>query len=61
MIIALASLFAACGAADDKNEYENYPTYDTTNTTNHLNDSTTNDMRSEGELRHNIDSDGDGQ
>ena len=53
-------LLAGCGAQDDKNEAENYPTYDTTKTPAHMNDSTSSqDIQSEGDLRHNIDSDRD--
>ena len=62
LAVAVALLTFACGAGDDKNEAENYPTYDTTNEVNTINDTTTSgDMRSEGELRFNIDSDGDGE
>ena len=53
---AFVILIAACGTNDNKNEVENYPTYDTAKTTDHINDSTSSqDMQSEGDLRHNID------
>lgn len=60
-IIAFAPLLFACGANDNKNEVENYPTYDTLEGTEHINDSARRSMDSEGEIRHNVDSDQDGR
>ncbi len=52
----LAMIIASCGTNDNKNEAENYPTYDTAKVTEHINDSTSSqDIQSEGDLRHNID------
>ena len=60
MLLPLAAFLMACGANDNKNDNGNYPTYDTTQAPMHINDSTSGrNMQNQGDLRHNIDSDGD--